>query len=363
MVWRDGVVVSLLRSWPGAQEIEVRVLRGDGPLPGGAVVRALAYPHLVGEVVEGDRVTLTAAALARGLGTGGYAMVAAVPDRLPAEEPAHGHIVKARYTPLQYMTMSVEEQESPHHEVMRRARDVAGMPVVVADLHSAAPAVVLGALSVRPAARVAVVHSDGGALPVWFSRSLAALRERGLVAGVISAGQSFGGDLEAVNVHSGLVAARHVLGADLALVVQGPGNLGTGTPWGFSGVAVGEQLNAAALLGGVPVAALRVSAADPRVRHRGISHHALTAIGRVATARCRVVVPVGLGEELDALVASQLVDIAHQELVYVEAEPLRPVLEGSPVALSSMGRPYAADPAAFLAPAAAGAYAAGLLPG
>ena len=80
-------------------------------------------------------------------------------------------------------------------------------------------------------------------------------------------------------MHTGLLAARHVLGADLAVVAQGPGNLGTGTRWGFSGVAAGEAVNAVAALGGRPVASLRVSGADPRERHRGISHHSLTAYG------------------------------------------------------------------------------------
>ena len=53
---------------------------------------------------------------------------------------------------------------------------------------------------------------------------------------MISAGQSFGGDLEAVTVHSALLGAKHVVGADVTIVIQGPGNLGTGTGWGFSGV-------------------------------------------------------------------------------------------------------------------------------
>ena len=46
-------------------------------------------------------------------------------------------------------------------------------------------------------------------------------------------------------MHTGLLAARHVVGADLVVVAQGPGNLGTGTRWGFSGVAAGEAVNAA----------------------------------------------------------------------------------------------------------------------
>src|SRR4029078_13443465 len=101
-------------------------------------------------------------------------------------------------------------------------------------------------------------------------------------ARTLTTGQSFGGDLETVTVHTGLLAARHVLGADIAVVAQGPGNLGTGTPWGFSGVALGEAVNAHATLGGRPVGSLRVSGGDARPRHRGVSHHSLTAYGKVA---------------------------------------------------------------------------------
>ena len=74
--------------------------------------------------------------------------------------------------------------------------------------------------------------TDGGALPAWFSRSAATLRESGWLAATVSVGQAFGGDLEAVTLHTGLLAARHVLGADLVVVAQGPGNLGHRHPLG-----------------------------------------------------------------------------------------------------------------------------------
>ena len=149
------------------------------------------------------------------------------------------------------------------------------MPVVVADLHSALPAVLAGIFTPNGPGggfggvagggpRVVYVMQDGGALPAWFSRTCAVLREAGWLAATVTTGQSFGGDLETVTVHTGLLAARHVLGADIAVVAQGPGNLGTGTRWGFSGVAAGEAVNAAAALGGRPVASLRISDADPR---------------------------------------------------------------------------------------------------
>src|SRR5690606_5891462 len=156
-------------------------------------------------------------------------------------------LVKARYTPLQAIVAGVDEPDSPHHEVLADADDLAGMPVVVADLHSALPAVLAGVHADAPGTPVAYVMTDGGALPAWFSRTLDGLA--GHLAGVVTVGQAFGGDLEAATLHSGLLAAARVLGARVAVVTQGPGNLGTGTRWGFSGVAVGEAVNAAAVLG------------------------------------------------------------------------------------------------------------------
>ncbi|WP_245862013.1 DUF3866 family protein [Georgenia soli] len=381
MIWRDGVVRGVRASWDGVAELDVEVVGGPGderaPLAAGATVRALAYVHLVGEPVVGDRVTLSAAALARGLGTGGYAMVVALPDRLPADPPpGPGHLVKARYTPLQTMVLGVDEQESEHHETLRDADDLGGMPVVVADLHSAVPAVVAGLRTVDPDLSVAYVMTDGGALPAWFSRSLAGLREAGWQAGSVTVGQAFGGDLEAVTLHTGLLAARLVLGADVAVVVQGPGNLGTGTRWGFSGTACGEAVNAAAVLRGAPVASLRVSGADPRERHLGVSHHSLTAYGRVALAPADVVVPrfdagtelerslpPGLGERVREQAAGLAAPSGIHRLVEVSTSGLAEALEGSPVRLSTMGRGLAQDPAAFLAAAVAGVHAGRLARG
>src|SRR5215472_13470526 len=335
----------------------------------GAPVRALAYPALTGAPRVGDRVLLNVGALERGLGTGGYAFVVAIPDRLP-EDPSvlpdqTGHVVKSRYTPLQAMVTSAEEQGSPSHELLREADSVDGMPVVVADLHSALPAILAGLFSSSGTdggspVRACYVMQDGGALPAWFSRTVAGLREAGWLAATVTTGQSFGGDLEAVTVHSGLLAARHVVGADVAVVTQGPGNLGTGTRWGFSGVAAGEAVNAAAVLGGRPIASLRISEADPRARHRGVSHHSLTAFGRVALARADVVVP-NLPGEFGASIAAAAAPLGGRHaLVTVSVAGLREALADCPVPLYTMGRGLDDDPAYFLAAAAAGRHAAAL---
>lgn len=351
------------RSWKGACELQVELTDGQQ-------LRALAYPRLVGQVRVGDRVSLNTSALARGLGTGGYAFVAAVPDRLPPDPPAGpGHIVKARYTPLQSMVLAVDEQESPWHPHLVDADDLAGLPVVVADLHSAVPAIVAGArlvaarAGVRPP-RVVYVMTDGAALPVWFSRTVSALREADWLSATIAVGQAFGGDYEAVTTHTGLLAARHVTGADLVVVAQGPGNVGTGTRWGFSGVAAGEAINAVSVLGGAPIASVRVSGADQRERHLGISHHSLTTFTKVALRPADVPLPelggdlAGLGERIAAQ-AVPLREAGHR-VSTVPTGGLLEALEQAPVTLSTMGRSLAEDPASFLAGGVAGIHAAGL---
>ncbi|HSZ39753.1 MAG TPA: DUF3866 family protein [Trebonia sp.] len=344
------------REWAGAAEFIVAV--------DGTDVRALAYPALTGSPRVGDRVLLNVSALERGLGTGGYAFVVAIPDRLPPDPPDSGHIVKSRYTPLQAMVASADEQGSAYHEVLRDASSVDGMPVVLADLHSALPAILAGlyaGASSGPPFRVAYVMQDGGALPAWFSRTVAGLREAGWLAGTVTTGQSFGGDVETVTMHTGLLAARHVLGADAAIVAQGPGNLGTGTPWGFSGVAVGEAVNAVAVLGGRPVASLRLSFADARSRHQGISHHSLTAYGQVALAAADVVVP-GLPSPVGEQVAAEAAPLGtRHRLVTVPVDGLEVALRACPVPLSTMGRGLDEDLEYFLAAAAAGRHAAALL--
>lgn len=360
--WRKGTVEGIRREWPGAVELEVAV-HGDGPAA--RTCRALAYPALVGRPEPGDTVLLNTTALALGLGTGGYAMVIAVPDRLPPDPSGPGHLVKARYTPLQATVLGADEQDSPHHALLAEADSLDGMPVIVADLHSALPPILAGLLAARPGTRVVYVMPDGGALPAWFSMSIARLKEAGALAATVTVGQAFGGDLETVTVHTGLLAARLVLGADLVILAQGPGNLGTGTRWGFSGVSAGEAVNAAAVLSGRPVGSLRVSEGDLRERHLGVSHHSLTAYGRVALARAEIVVPELPGEFGGRVIDQASVLGDRHELVRLPVDGLYDALGTAEkewgVRLSTMGRRLDEDLAYFLTAAVAGRHAAVLL--
>jgi hypothetical protein len=367
IIWADGTVAAVRGQWKGA--VELTVARRDADAT--SEVPALAYTDLMAAPSVGDRVLLNVAALEHGLGTGGYALVIAVLDaegRVVAQPPEpRGHLVKARYLPLQAMVAGADEQGSAHHELLAEADSIDGMPVIVADLHSVLAPVLLAIAHDRPGTRVVYLMSDQGALPLAFSRSVAELRTSGLLAGTVTVGQAFGGDLEAVSLHSGLLAARLALGADLVVVSQGPGNLGTGTRWGFSGVNAGEAINAAAVLGGRPVGTLRISGVDSRERHRGLSHHSLTAYGRVALCQADIAVPDLAGDgspamaELAIAVAAGVRQLSRHRLIMVDLTGLRTVLAASPIQLSSMGRGLDADPAYFLAAAAAGRHATTLL--
>lgn len=371
--WRRGIVDTIRTTRPGYTEVEVDLAQA---LPGTTIthIRAIAYTEDVGDPRPGDAVLVNVSALAKRLGTGGFGLIVALPDALPADPPeGPGHLVKDRYSPLQTMVLGVDDQESGHHATLAEAESLESMPVLVADLHSALPAIVAGIRAVDPTLRVAYVLSDGAALPARFSQAVAGLKDAGWLHGSISTGQSWGADLEAVTIHTGLLAAKHVLGADIAIVAQGPGNLGTGTKYGYSGLVTGEHLNAAALLGGTPIGVLRMSNADARGRHFGISHHSLTSLIEIARPGMTVPVPdfSTLPEaeraQMDPepavvaeITAAQREQLDMHRLVDVDLTGLWEALQSSPVGLSTMGRRLPADAAAFLAAAAAGRFAAGL---
>jgi hypothetical protein len=316
---------------------------------------AIAYPALVGGVAIGDRVVLNTTAVALGLGTGGYHFVVAVEGGIDTDVVHPGRVMKARYTPLQAAVQSVEET---HHELIERSRGLRNAPVVCAPLHSMIAPIAAGAKA-SAGARVAYVMTDGAALAGGLSRLVPRLLEAGLLDGWVTVGQAFGGELEAVTIWTGLLAAREILNAEVVVVADGPGNLGTDTTWGVSALGSGHAMMAARTLKGRPVAALRISFADRRARHRGLSHHSLTILRDVCAVDVNVAVPA-LAEPdrdvvWDALRAARLED--RHQLVEVDGRPALAELERLHVDVDSMGREPVDDPSFFLAAGAAGVLA------
>jgi hypothetical protein len=342
---RAGTLVHCLEARADCTEWEV-VMAGER-------VRAIAFPSLCGPLRPGDPVLLNTTAVTLGLGTGGTHFVIArgsfeEGDAEPFPGRAAGHILKLRYTPLQHRVRAAEEEASPYREAVTTFGGLRGMPVLAAELHSQAAAAALAARD-SGAQRIVWVQLDTAALPLAVSRLVARLRADGVLAATVTVGQGFGGDYEAVNVYSGLVVAA-VSRADLILVTQGPGNTGTGTEYGFSGLALAEALHAAATLGGAPILAPRLSEGDPRARHRGLSHHTRTLL-KCLHVPVAMPLPTGVAVELPS-------DVRVAPVIERVPEPSLAPLEPYRDMLTTMGRTLEQDRLFFRAAAAAGTYAA-----
>jgi Protein of unknown function (DUF3866) len=258
---RRGTVVSVEAGGPAAR-LTVAV---DGhPRP------ALAYTGLTGPVEEGDEVIVNVAALDLGLGSGGFDVVHVNLTRgLSANGPEGAHVMKLNYTSLQHAVNPVEpdELELPLER-----------PVAVLSLHGQLAPAAWAAGERAPGARIGFVQTPGGALPGAISDVVRELRERGLLAGHVTAGHCFGAEHEAITVAGGLQAGLARLGWDGAIAGPGPGILGSATALGHGGLAALDSAHAALALGCRTVIVPRMSSGDERSRHRGLSHHTSTVL-------------------------------------------------------------------------------------
>lgn len=347
-IQKIGQVKSLVRQRAGASELTVEA--------GGDESTAFNYPELTGEALLGDMVLLNTTARALSLGSGGVDFICHNLSRpAPAFHPG-GHIMKLRYTPWQFKVLSCEEKEAGRQGYFKNFRGLQGMPVLIGELHSMLAPAAAVVKRYRRSCRIAYLMTDGAALPISFSRTVSELKERQIIAGTVTCGHSFGGDLEAVNVYSALAACRQLLKADIVIMTMGPGNVGTGTRLGFSGMEVGEHVNRVNALGGIPVVIPRISMAEQRRRHRGISHHTVTALAVGALSGACLPLPYLKRRQLlpllDQLARRGLLDRFKVQVWQPPpvAEIVRQLGLGP---LESMGRSYFDDPVFFQAPAVA----------
>lgn len=365
MLHREAQILEVHARWSTVVTFAARIVRApevrEGDYEVGDVVPALAYTDLVGEVNVGDYIRIDCSALAKSLGTGGFAMTLST-ENLPNDSLPTGHIVKARYTPYQQMVLAVEEEVSDHRHVIESADSLQGALVIIADLHSAVPAVATALKAADPTARIAYIMDDTAALPIAFSRAVDILKNSGTIAVTVTSGQSYGGDFEAASMPSALLSAKSVCGADYIIVAQGPGNLGTGTPFGFSGTAVADTIHAVHALEGIPIPVVRASQADGRPEHLGISHHCLTTMIRLTLVKTTIPLvdpdTLTLSPAVDDCYRQGIAHLAqHHDLRFFDADRCRAALAYSPVRLSTMGRTFADDELAFTSAAAAGLFA------
>lgn len=343
--FQRSTITAVLSTRPGLTRVEL----DDGS-------RAFALTQLTGPVGAGDAVIVNTTAIDRGLGTGGWHIVHWNLDAEPMREVGPGHLMKLRYTSLQVDAGAAEEADEPADggaavisTEPSGERPLDAVPVVVAGLHSHLPVLAATIAEARPGCRVAYVMTDGGALPIALSDVVAELMAKDLLVGTVTAGHAFGGDYEALNVPSALVTARARLDADVIVVAMGPGVAGTSSTLGFSGLEAAPALDAAAWLGGRPIMALRCSGADPRARHRGVSHHSRTVLDAVRS-------------EIDIAVPPEIEPLPGRHRWHrIEPGATDTLLMAAGLAVRSMGRSYDDDPVFFRAAAVAGVLAARFL--
>lgn len=335
---RRGVVV-------GADPLTVEV--------GGERRRAWADESLLGEMREGDEVVVNVAALDLGLGSGGFDVVHVNLTRgLDANPAGDAHVMKLNYTSLQHAVDPVEVAGFLSDDMCEKGTTrlaLGTMPVLVLPLHGHLAPAAWAAAQASPGLKLGYVQSPGGALPGSLSRDVAELRERGLLYGHVTAAPTYGGEDEALSVAGALDAAANALGWDAALVGPGPGIIGSDTRLGHGGMAALDSAHAALALGLSTLLSPRLSEADPRERHRGVSHHTLTILEMLLG---EVTIPM---PSANPEIAAKLTEAAVVRHKLTEAEPDLAGYSASGLPVKTMGRSIEEDALFFAAPLAAGA--------
>jgi hypothetical protein len=268
------------RSERNEQRLRIELVGADGRAAGdpsvagatdGSRVRpAIADLTLLGHAEAGDELIVNVQALDLGLGSGGFDIVHANLTRGLAGGGARGgNVMKLNYTSLQHAVAPVEDG---------RPRLPLRRPVAVLALHGQLAAVSWAFAQAVPGGRLGYVQTEGGALPGSHSRAVRTLRERGLLAGHLTAGAAFGGEAEAITTAGALHHGLRALGWDAAVCGPGPGIVGSSSPLGHGGMRALDSAHVALALGCRTLVVARMSSGDERARHRGISHHTLTVL-------------------------------------------------------------------------------------
>ncbi|WP_195939774.1 DUF3866 family protein [Romboutsia sp. 1001713B170131_170501_G6] len=345
---RIGIVDSIKDKSEKLEDIRVNI--------NGEIQKAYNYPKMTGSVNVGDEVVLNTTAVELSLGTGGYHFVITNLNNIESSFTEGGHIMKLRYTPLQVKVDSVEEQESNYHDKISSFKSLNDMPVVVGTLHSMLTPFVASYKKNNKDKKIVYIMTDGAALPIYLSKNVETLKSKGLIDHTITIGNAFGGDYECINIYTALITAKEVLNADCVFVSMGPGIAGTGTKYGFTGIEQGPILDAVKKLGGNPIAIPRISFADKRERHNGISHHSITIFKEIVNVEITIPISNYESDKLNKIRAQiEENDLNRHNIVYIDNKNTKEDLDYFGLKVRTMGRNYEQD-AEFFEAASSAAY-------
>ena len=261
-----------------------------------------------------------------------------------------GHIMKLRYTPHQIKCLAVEEEESPYHDVFLNFKSLENHRFIIGSLHSMLAPIVAMLKYIDKDIKINYIMTDGGSLPIDFSNTVRNLKSKGLIGKTITIGHAFGGDLECTNIYTGLIAAKEILKGDVTIITMGPGIVGTGTKYGFSGIEQGNILDAVNTLGGKAILVPRISFKDSRERHNGISHHTRTILSEISKTSGTVVFPL-LDREKMELINKQIESLNLKEkhnIVYDRGDDIAKAMDSFDLNIKTMGRGFEEDREFFL---------------
>ncbi len=353
--YKNGIVTNIFKE---DEHIDIICVNIDGE-----TYKAVNYKDFTGKVKIKDKVVLNTTAVELSLGTGGYHFVMYNYNNTNMDLEGLGHIMKLRYTPYQIKCLAAEEEASPYHKAFEDFKSLDNHIFVVATLHSMIGPIAAMIKYLNQDIEIDYIMTDGGALPIYFSNTVAELKDKGLLKNTITIGHSFGGDLECINIYTGLIAAKEILNGNVTIISMGPGIVGSGTKYGFTGIEQAYIIDAINNLGGISVAVPRISFQDRRIRHMGISHHTLTTLSEITNTKSNLVLPY-LDKEKEDFLLDQIKNhnlCKRHNIIFSNGELIHDAMKKFNLKTTSMGRTIQEDPEYFTTLGAIGKYVVKLI--
>mgnify|MGYP006084142171 CR=1 FL=1 len=290
--------------------------------------QATSLTEIIGLLEVGHRVIVNTIAMHLGLGTGGYHLVHFNLDSKQGDQLRSGRVLKARYLSEQLQADVWEE----HADETRSGSDLTGMRVLLCQLHSHVGAIAI-ATSAQLEAPVGFVMTDQASLPLAISDMVFQAQNSNVIGVTVTTGQSFGGEIEAVTVASGVLALKERNVSNI-LIGCGPGHLGTNSKLGFSALELVGHATILSKLGASVALAVRASSTDQRERHQGISHHTKTLLE---------LIPHSIAVPIPSEVYDQEIEgLGHMKVRYSNPS-ISELLRKSSINIQSMNRPLFED--------------------
>lgn len=352
--YKSGVAVSIINEDEHSSIVNVDIE--------GNTYKAVNYKDFTGDIKVGDEVVLNTTAVDLSLGTGGYHFVMYNSRNESMELKGLGHIMKLRYTPYQMRCLAAEEDDSPYHDLFNNFKSLDNHIFVVATLHSMVAPIAAMIKYLNKDIRINYIMTDGGALPLYFSNTITELKNKKILDKTITIGHAFGGDLECINIYTGLIGAKEILKGDVTIISMGPGIVGSGTKYGFTGIEQGYIIDAVNNLGGVSVAVPRISFKDKRDRHYGISHHTITTLSEITNTKSNLVLSY-LEREKEDYIKDQIEKSGIKEkhnIIFKDGQEIMMAMKEFNLKTTSMGRSIEDDIDYFINLGAVGKYVASL---